>query len=126
MKRCRRSPMNVRRHSLAAVCLVLSLGSAPAWAQPQEAKLSGVVRDATGAGLPGAAVAAVEQAATTPVTVTTGADGSYSLSLGRGSYRVTASLQGFRSVTQVVEMPGGGNRQMDFSLQPLLSEEITV
>ena len=118
--------MNVRRHSPAAVCFVLFLGSAPAWAQSQEAKLSGVVRDSTGAGVPGATVAAVEQAGTAPVTVNTGADGSYSLSLGRGSYRVTASLQGFRSVTQVVEMAGGGNRQVDFSLQPLLSEEITV
>jgi iron complex outermembrane recepter protein len=118
--------MIVRRHLLAAVCLAVFLGSAPAWAQSQEGKLSGVVRDTTGAGLPGVTLTIAEQGSRASRTATTGSDGGYSVSLPRGAYRVTASLQGFRATTQIVEVEAGAARQIDFSLQPVLSEELTV
>ena len=63
-----------------AVALSLLIISTPAWAQ-SEGKLTGVVRDATNAGIPGATVAATSQSTTNSRTATTGADGSYSLSL---------------------------------------------
>jgi iron complex outermembrane receptor protein len=112
---------------MAAVCAAVFLGGAPAWAQPQDGRIAGVVRDATGAGLPGATLTIAEQGSNNPSrTVTSGNDGSYSLSLPRGAYRVTAALQGFRATAQIVEVQSGGTRNVDFSLQPLLSEEITV
>jgi len=118
--------MVVRRHLLAAVALAVSVGGAPAWAQSPEGTISGFVRDSTGAGLPGATVTATSQAAGQPESVTTGPDGSYSLSIPAGTYRVTATLGGFRELTQTIEVASGGTRILNFSLQPLLSEEITV
>jgi Carboxypeptidase regulatory-like domain len=63
---------------LAFVLLGLSLAT---HAAAQEVSIKGVVRDATGGGLPGATVTATNQTTRESRSVTTGADGSYSLSL---------------------------------------------
>ena len=69
-----------------AVALSLLIISTPAWAQ-SDGKLTGVVRDATSAGLPGAIVAATSQSTRDYRTATTSVDGSYSLSLPPGTYQ---------------------------------------
>ncbi len=43
-----------------------------------------------------------------------------------GTVSVTASLLGFRTVTQSVELGGSGKRQLDFTLQAALSAEVVV
>src|SRR6185369_12836020 len=43
-----------------------------------------------------------------------------------GAYAVTATLVGFRTVTQTVAVASGASRQFDMSLQPALSEVVTV
>ncbi len=108
-----------------AVALSLLIISTPAWAQ-SDGKLTGVVRDATSAGLPGAIVAATSQSTKDYRTATTSVDGSYSLSLPPGTYTVTITLPGFRRVTQTVDITAGGSRQLDSTLEAALTEEVTV
>src|SRR5262245_51271007 len=105
--------------------LVALLSGAPAWAQSQ-GKVSGVARDANGAGIPGATVTATNQTTKDTQTATTDSDGSYSLSLAPGAYTIAVTLSGFKRVTQITEVSVGGAHRIDFSLQPLLTEEVTV
>ena len=68
---------------LASALIALMCG-APAWAQGQDGKISGVVRDTTGAGVPGVTVTATNQEGSRSETTTTAMDGSYSLPLPPG------------------------------------------
>ena len=108
-----------------AMLVAVAVG-APALAQVSRGTISGVVRDSSGTGLPGVTITAANQASRASQSTTTGSDGSYTLSLAPGAYAVTASLPGFRRMTQVVEIGGGGTRQFDFSIEVALSEEVTV
>jgi iron complex outermembrane receptor protein len=114
-----------KRFVMAAAMAALICGTR-AWAQDPAGKISGVVRDALGAVIPGVTVTATNQASNVSQTTTTGTDGSYSFALGPGAYSVTAALAGFRRVAQTVDVPAGAARQVDFSLDAVLSEEITV
>ena len=107
--------------SLAAL---LSTG-APAGVQTQ-GRITGVARDASGAGVPGATVTATNQATKDSQNAITKTDGSYSLSLAPGSYTIAVSLPGFRRVTQTAQVGGDASVTVDFTLQPSLTEEITV
>ena len=119
--------MILRQKPLAiAFALVALMWGAPAWAQGAEGKVSGVVRDSTGAGIPGVIVTATNQATNASRSGTTVTDGSYALTLAPGTYTMTASLPGFRTVTQTVTTAAGGSSQVNFSLEPSLTEEITV
>jgi iron complex outermembrane receptor protein len=106
------------------VLMTAVLWNAPAWAQAQ-AKITGVVRDATGAALPGATVTATHLTSSTSRTATTGVDGSYSIAVPPGAYTVSVSLAGFRRGSRGVEVPETG-ATADFSLDAQLSEEVTV
>jgi iron complex outermembrane recepter protein len=117
--RCWRLPFVVM------VVLVPLIGGAPASAQPQ-GRITGIVRDATGAGIPGVTVTATNQATRDSHTASTAGDGSYSFSLAPGSYQVTASVPGFRRVTLAIEVAADASKQLDFSLDTALTEEITV
>ena len=94
-----RNHTSVRRrriHTLACVvgCLV-ALGTPAALAQAA-GQLTGVVRDTTGAGLPGVAVTVTGTALTSPRTVVTNELGRYQLeNLPVGRYVVEATLSGF-------------------------------
>ena len=117
--------MLLRRILLVFTVLMTAvLWNAPAWAQAQ-AKITGVVRDATGAALPGATVTATHLTSSTSRTATTGVDGSYSIALPPGAYTVSVSLAGFRRGSRGVEVPETG-ATADFSLDAQLSEEVTV
>src|SRR6266436_2138308 len=119
--------MILRQKPLAfAFALVVIMWGAPARAQGPEGKVSGVVRDSTGAGIPGVIVTATNQATNASRSATTVTDGSYALTLAPGTYTMTASLPGFRMVTQTVTTAAGGSSQVNFSLEPSLTEEITV
>jgi hypothetical protein len=109
----------------AAFVLIAALAT-PAWAQDIRGALEGVVRDASGAVLPGATVDA--QSTNGPVTsTTTDAAGNYRFpSLAPGNYKVTANLQGFvaREVVDV-RVALGQIKKVDFSL-PLSGVTETV
>jgi iron complex outermembrane receptor protein len=109
----------------AAVTLATLAFSYPAWAQ-SESRITGVVRDATGAGIPGATITATNQTTKDSKTATTANDGSYSVSVTPGPYSVTVSITGFRRAAENIEVAAGAPQQIDFSLQAQLSEEVTV
>jgi iron complex outermembrane receptor protein len=126
-QQARRLNMILRRQPLViTVALVALISGARAWAQSPEGKITGVVRDATGAAIPAVTITATNRATNATQTATTADDGSYSLSVAPGAYTVTASLPGFRKITQVVEVAAGASNQLDLSLEAALAEEITV
>src|SRR6266540_2970649 len=83
------------RKSTLGVLLSLLLVAWPALAQEQRGSIQGVVKDNSGAVLPGATVEARSNAGAVAST-TTDANGVYRFpSLAPGIYEVTAILQGF-------------------------------
>src|SRR5215471_10214764 len=83
------------RKSTLGVLLSLLLVAWPTFAQEQRGSIQGVVKDSTGAVLPGAVVEAKSSAGAVAST-TTDANGAYRFpSLAPGVYEVTATMQGF-------------------------------
>ncbi|HEX5475954.1 MAG TPA: carboxypeptidase regulatory-like domain-containing protein [Vicinamibacterales bacterium] len=88
------------RASLAAVLVCLLAWAVPAFAQEQTGSIQGVVKDASGAVLPGVTVEARSPSAVGVSTAITDAQGIYRFpALPPGTYRVTANLQGFAPAT---------------------------
>jgi iron complex outermembrane receptor protein len=108
--------------TLAALLALTQLAGAQT-----ESRINGVVRDATGAGIPGVTVTATHLTTRASQIATTGNDGDYSISVSSGLYSVSAVVQGFRRVVQEVEVPAGGApKPLDFLLQTELTEEVRV
>ena len=107
---------------VAALAAVLAAW--PAAAQPAAGKLAGVVKDTTGAAIPGATITVAHATTHATQTVTTGTDGSYSLGLPAGLYTVSVALKGFGGQSRQVEV--GAASTADFTLEPRSSEEVTV
>jgi hypothetical protein len=111
---------------LAVTCLVL----VPAAAHAQGAAIAGVVKDTSGAVLPGVTVEAASPVLIEKVrTATTDGAGQYKVvSLLPGTYTVTFSLQGFSTVKREgVEVTGSATTSINADLKVgTLSETITV
>src|SRR5262245_49621560 len=109
--------------------LFILLFAASASAQFDRGQLSGRVKDAQGAVVPGATVAAVNQQTQLSWNTVTDGTGFYTFpNLPAGRYNVTAELQGFKKVTrQDVQLDAAGSLALDFSLETgTLSEAVTV
>src|SRR5262245_33133857 len=87
------------RASLLVIALYLFV-LLPAAAFAQEAVFSGAVTDSTGGALPGVVVRAVHEESGYSVEAVTDGTGAYRLPVRIGSYRVTAELPGFATVTR--------------------------
>src|SRR5262245_55172993 len=87
-----------RPKSAWLIALAFALAALPALAQ-SNGSISGVVRDASGAGVPGAVVTITNQATKASHDVTSGADGSFTASVPPGVYSATASVKGFAKWT---------------------------
>src|SRR6267142_2612291 len=89
-----------------------------AFAQVNTATISGTVRDASGAVLPGVSVVIQNQDTGISRTGTTNETGRYSApALGLGNYQVTAQLQGFQSqVRSGIALTVGREVVVDFTL----------
>jgi hypothetical protein len=100
----------------------------PAFAQEQRGSIEGVVKDASGAVLPGATVEARSPTGVVQTAVADSVGGFRFPSLPPGTYRLTATLQGFqdRSVDEV-HVYLGQIKKVDFAL-PLsgVTETVTV
>ena len=118
--------MRDRSLKFILVALLVLLPGASSWAQAAGANISGVVKDASNTGLGGVQVSATSSATKAAVTGTTDKDGNYTLAVPAGSYSVTASLAGFKKVTQAAELAEGASVKLDFALDAELTEEITV
>ena len=73
----------IRRLAIAVALISLTFSSS-ASAQP-EARITGIVRDATGVGVAGATVTVTNRTTRESRTATTGPDGSYSVAVAAGS-----------------------------------------
>ena len=86
---------------LGCIVLAIVLAAASAGAQELYGSIVGVVRDGTGALVPGATVTIVNKETNLTKDTATGADGSYRiLNIIPGPYDVTVTLQGFRDVSR--------------------------
>jgi len=97
-------------------------------ADAQRGRISGTVRDPQGVGLSGTTVRVTNQGTGASRRTSTADDGGYSVSdLAPGAYTVSASLPGLRTVSKKdVQVAAGAAASVDFVLQPLTLEAITV
>src|ERR1700758_4344913 len=96
--------MLMRRASLATiVCLVCVLFSSvtPLRAQVDTGTILGTVSDASGAAIHGASVTLVNEGTNATLTTSTGSDGGYKFTpVSIGSYKISASYQGFQTTAE--------------------------
>ena len=106
----------MRARTLAALVAVL-LFSWPSAAQEQRGSIEGVIRDSSGAVLPGATVAAKGVAGT--LTSVTDGQGIYRFpSLTPGDYEVAVTLQGFNAAkTEHVQLSLGQVLKVDMAME---------
>jgi len=108
------------------LAVALALCAMPALAQTT-GSVNGIVRDATGAAVPGAAVSLTNQATRATESLMSGADGSYSVNLPPGTYTVAVSLKGFgKHVQRDVKVAAGATVTVNVALETRLEEEVTV
>src|SRR5262245_33757546 len=105
--------------------------AATAFAQINNATISGTVTDATGAVLPGVSITATNNATAVATTAITNEAGAYTiLSLLPATYTVSADLPGFQKQTYSnTELGNGVTVRLNFTLQVATqsqSVEVTV
>ena len=95
----------MRLRPFATLLIVLAL-AAPAWAQETRGAIEGVIKDTSGAVLPGATVEA--KSAMGVVSTTADETGAYRFpALSPGRYKIVATLQGFKpAATKVTVVVG--------------------
>jgi len=114
----RRLPLTLVVFLLSAVpCLAQTLGT-----------ITGEVKDSSGAVVPGVAVAAVNKATNATRTTVSNAQGLFDFpALQPGTYTLTSSLDGFKTVTRDVEVQVQATVRVNFALEVgALSETATV
>jgi outer membrane receptor protein involved in Fe transport len=90
------------------------------------ATLAGVVRDDTGAAIPGATVTASRTGGEAEVIVTDG-EGKFRIpDLRPGTYAIEAVLDGFQTVTKEVKLVTGQSVDLEFKLVPAFGETVEV
>src|SRR5439155_4925973 len=101
-----------------AVLVALVVAAPPVAAQEQRGSIDGIVKDASGAVLPGATVEAKNTATGATLPTTSDASGRFRFaSVQTGVYQVTASLAGFRPMTiPDVLVALGQVKTLDFAL----------
>ncbi len=120
--------MWMRRASLAmsAGLLVMLLGVMPLHAQVDTGTILGTVTDSSGAPVRGATVTLTNEGTSTTLSTATNSDGGYKFTpVTVGSYKLSASFQGFQTVTERgVKVNVGADVVADFSLKPGQVSEI--
>jgi len=105
---------------LAMIAGVVLYGGQPLYAQVDTGSILGTVTDASGAAVNSAKVTLTNEGTNAELTTVTGSDGAYKFTPVRiGSYKVTATLQGFQTLTETnVNVNVGQNVVVDFALKP--------
>jgi iron complex outermembrane receptor protein len=116
------------RRLLALVAMLAgALLPADAVAQPGTGTVSGLVRDSSGAAIPGATVRIVNEDTGASIEAVTNTQGSYQAPLVAGRYRVEAALDGFETAVRTVVLESGHTATLDLSLTPArLAEAVVV
>src|ERR671932_1067656 len=101
---------------MTVVALAAALFGASAHAQAPRGRITGVVRDASGAPREAARVTATNNATGATRSTTTAANGAYTISgLAPGTYTVSASLIGYRRIVRR-DVQLAGEAAVDFAL----------
>jgi carboxypeptidase family protein/TonB-dependent receptor-like protein len=111
----------------AAVFVLLSAGAVSG--QVASGALTGVVRDPSGAAIPGVTVAVTDLASDRQRTALSSSDGVYTVaSLSPGDYRVSAELTGFKTVTRDgIRLRTGEVTRIDFDMSiGAVTDSVTV
>src|SRR5262245_17170810 len=111
----------------ALACVVLA--ASPAAAQFDRGQISGRVKDAQGAMVPGATVTATNEQTHLAWNTVTDGTGFYTFAnLPAGRYNVTTELQGFKkALRQDIQLDAAGSLSLDFALEAgAVSEQVTV
>ncbi len=109
--------------------LLLLLAAAPFLFAQQGGFITGVVRERSGALVPGAEVRIESELTGTRQKTNCDAQGRYvSSELAAGDYKIAVRAQGFRTVSQSgIEVEAGRTREADFAIDLLpLTQEVTV
>ena len=119
--------MSPSRRWLLALALFMA-AVIPAHAQTSTGGIAGVVRDESGAAVPGAIVTITDQrTGGIARIVTTGADGAFSVpNLSPTLYAVSVELKGFGKAVQNVRVSAGATMKADVTLSARLEEAVTV
>ena len=111
--------------SLLFIQLVAGFRSAPALAQVEAGTILGVVKDATGAVVPGANVAAKNLSTSAERSTQSGSDGAYLIpGVAAGTYQLTISSKGFQVFSTRVEVTVGARVTVDAQLS--VSGQVTT
>jgi hypothetical protein len=112
---------------IAALVLVVAV-AATSWAQITSATLSGTIKDETGGILPGVDVVAKNLDTGQSRTVVTNGEGAYTFTgLGPGKYEVRASLQGFNTIAEAIQLTVGQQAGLNLLLKVGTTQEnVTV
>ena len=112
-----------------ASLVVLLCSAAPLRAQVDAGAILGTVSDASGGSVRGATVTLTNEGTNASLSTTTGSDGTYKFAPVKiGTYKLTATIQGFTTVTQKnVAVNVGQDVVVDFALKPgSVSETVEV
>src|SRR5258707_7052640 len=115
--------------SLVASLVVCLCSAAPIRAQVDAGTILGTVSDASGGTVHGATVTLTNEGTNAALSTTTGSDGTYKFTPVKiGTYKLTATIQGFSTVTQRnVTVSHGQDVAVDFTLKPgSVSETVEV
>lgn len=116
-----------RRRVAELICAFAALSPLAAAQTPAEGEVAGVVRDQSGAALPGATITVANELTRASTTAVTASDGSFKVGgLAPGRYTVSVSMGGFREKSASVNVAAGAPAAVDFSLEAGIAEEITV
>ncbi len=111
---------------MTAAILVMLLCVTPLHAQVDTGTILGTVTDASGATVHGANVTLTNEGTNATLSTATGSDGGYKFTPVRiGSYKLSASFQGFQTIAQRnVKVDVGADVVVDFNLKPGAVSEI--
>jgi hypothetical protein len=115
--------------SSVVVALWLLASAPPLFAQVAAGEITGVVKDASGAAVPGVTVTVTATRTNLQRVVVSSAEGVYTVpSLPSGEYRVDIELQGFKPIRRDgIQISTGEKVRLDFQLAVgAVSEQITV
>src|SRR5258708_5131821 len=126
-KRTRRGGIMLKsRVWVSSFALLSALSALPALTQSARC-IGGTVSNPSSSTVPGATITAINQTTSATKSVTSTANGSYTISLPPGVYSVAVTLKGFGKQTRKdLKVDGGATVTADFSLETKLEEEITV
>lgn len=108
----------VLRFAILFLAVLVFQSNSMAQSSPSGATLAGIITDSSGGAIEGVVVSVTAdgQAGAPLVTVNSKADGSYSLAVPAGRYRVRFARSSFISVEHVVELRAGESRTLNSQL----------